>query len=194
MTSFTTNLQAIVLSTIISLPLAYLSLTPIVRPVALGISKLRFLSPAVFFLVLLFVTSSGHQVKVVMLSLGEAFFLVTTMIGVVESIPSDDFDDARTLRMDEWKVTWYVVIRGTIPQAIDAVRDNAAMGYSMLMMVEGLVRSEGGLGVLILNQEKHMNFSMIYAIALVILLVGLAQDFVLVWIRNGFCPYAERSR
>jgi NitT/TauT family transport system permease protein len=189
-TSFTVNLEALVLSALISLPLAYLSLTPLIRPIALAISKLRFLSPAVFFLLLLFATNNGHQVKVLMLTLGETFFLVTTVVGVVGTIPSDVFDDARTLRMNEWTVTWYVVIRGTVAQALDAIRDNAAMGWSMLMMVEGFVRSEGGVGVLILNQERHMNFAVIYAVALAVVIVGLLQDAVLVWIRRTLCPYA----
>jgi ABC-type nitrate/sulfonate/bicarbonate transport system permease component len=61
---------------------------------------------------------------------------------------------------------WYVNIRGTLPQVIDAIRDNAAMGWSMLIMVEGFVRSEGGVGVLLINQEKHVNFAEVYALRL----------------------------
>ncbi len=132
--SFTVNLKAIVLSTLISLPLAYLSRVPAVYPLAMGLSKFRFLSPAVFFLILLFVTSSGSQVKVLMLVAGQTFFLVTTMVGVVQSIPEAQFDDARTLRMSEWQGMWYVVVRGTAAQAAEAIRDNAAIGWSMLMM------------------------------------------------------------
>jgi ABC-type nitrate/sulfonate/bicarbonate transport system permease component len=189
--SFTVNLEALFFSTLLSLPLAYLCLTPIIRPVALIVSKLRFLSPAVFFLLLLFATNNGHQIKVTMLMLGEAFFLVTTMVGVVESIPKDDFDDARTLRMNEWQVTWYVVVRGTLVQAIDAVRDNAAMGWSSIMFVEGFVQSEGGLGVVILKHQKTMDFAVVYAIAGIVVITGLLQDYALVWLRQTLCPYAE---
>jgi ABC-type nitrate/sulfonate/bicarbonate transport system permease component len=189
--SFTVNLEALILSTLVSLPLAYLSLTPVARPVALGISKLRFLSPAVFFLLLLFATNNGHQIKVLMLALGECFFLVTTMVGVVASIPRDEFDDARTLRMNEWLVTWYVVVRGTVAQAIDAIRDNAAMGWSSIMFVEGFVQSEGGLGIVILRHQKTMDFAVVYAIALIVVVVGLAQDYALVLLRRWACPYAD---
>lgn len=188
--SFTVNLEALVLSALISLPLAYLSRTPVVRPLALGLSKLRFLSPAVFFMLLVFMTRNGHDVKVGMLTLGESFFLVTTMINVVLDIPLYKFDDARTLRMSEWKVTWYTVVRGTVPQAIDAIRDNAAMGWSMLMMVEGIVRSEGGVGVLMMNQQKVLNLPEVYAIAAAVVIVGLAQDYTIGAVRKAVCPYA----
>lgn len=196
--SWVVNVEALALSTAVSLPLAYLSRTPVVRPLAVGLSKLRFLSPAVFFLVLIFLASSGHQVKLLMLALGESFFLVTTMTNVVAAIPADQFDDARTLRMSEWQATWYVVVRGTLPQALDAVRDNAAMGWSMLTMVEGIVRSEGGVGVLLLNNQHHMNLAEVSAIAAVVVAVGLTQDAAIGWFRRGACPWAsiavERSR
>jgi NitT/TauT family transport system permease protein len=190
-TSFLANAEALLLSTLISLPLAYLSVVPAVRPLAVALSKLRFLSPAIFFLPLLFLTSSSHAVKIWMLTLGESFYLITTMLGVVQGIPDESFDDARTLRMSEWTATWYVVVRGTVPQALDALRDNAAMGWAAIMFVEGFVRSEGGVGVLMLNQERHMNFSVMYAIAFAVLLIGLLQDYVLVSLRNSVCPYAE---
>lgn len=191
MSSLQVNIEALILSALIALPVAYLSRVPIFTPVALGLSKLRFVSPSVFFLLLLFTLSGGHAVKVWMLVLGETFFLVTTMTNVVLGLPNELFDDARLLRMSEWRTTWYVVVRGTLPQALEAIRDNAAIGWSMLMMVEGIVRSEGGVGVLILNQEKAFNFAYVYAIAGVVVLVGLAQDWVLKGVREAVCPWVK---
>lgn len=184
-------MEALVLSASIALPLAYLSRVPAFRPIAVAVSKLRFLSPSVFFVLLLFLAPSGHLIKVFMLTLGEACFLVTTMIGVVDAIPNERFDDCRTLRMSEGKATWYVVVRGTLHQAVDAIRDNNAMGWASLMMVEGIVRAEGGVGVLILNNEKHMNIASVWAIALAILAMGLAIDAAIGMARAVLCPYAE---
>lgn len=190
-TSFTVNIQAIVLSTLIALPVAYVSRVPVFEPLVRVLSQLRFLSPAVFFLVLLFMLGSGRGVKIGMLVLGETFFLVTTMANAVQGIPESAFDDARVLRMSEWTATWYVAVRGTLAQALEAVRDNAAIGWSMLMMVEGVIRSEGGLGVLLLNQERYMRFEAVYGIALVVLVVGLTQDFLLRELRTALCPHTK---
>jgi ABC-type nitrate/sulfonate/bicarbonate transport system permease component len=60
----------------------------------------------------------------------------------------------------------------------------------MLMMVEGFVRSEGGVGVLLLNQEKFLKFDFVYAIAISIVVVGLLQDKLLTELRKVVCPYA----
>lgn len=191
--SFSTNLKALVLSTLISLPIAYVSRVPLFEPLAVGVSKLRFLSPSVFFLIFLFLFKGGDSVKVMMLVAGISFFMTTTMVDVVRSIPSSNFDDARTLKMSEWQGLWYVVVRGTLHQALESIRQNAAIGWSMLMMVEGFVRSSGGVGVLLLNQEKFLNFSSIYAIAISIVIVGLFQDYILGLTREILCPYVRKA-
>lgn len=129
------------------------------------------------------------MVKVWLIVLGQLFYLTTTMMTVVQNIPQYKFDDAITLKMNEWFSVWYVVIRATVSETIDAIRDNAAMGWSMLMFVEGVIRSEGGVGVMILNNEKHTNFAEIYALSIAILLVGIGQDWFIGQVKKIVCPY-----
>lgn len=112
------------------------------------------------------------------------------MTGVVKNIPEYRFDDARTLNMSEWLSIWYVVIRGTVAEAIDCIRDNAATGWAMLMFVEGVIRSEGGIGVMIINQEKHVEWAALWALVLVVLGVGIVQDYIIGQVRKMACPYA----
>lgn len=191
--SFTTNIKALVVSAAIALPVAYLSRVPLFRPLGQFISQLRFLSPAMFFLVLLLIVKTPSKVKLAMLVLGEVFFLTTTMVNAVMNIPEESFDEARVLRMSEWVATWYVVVRGTLATALEAIRDNAAIGWGMVMMVEGFVRSEGGVGVLMLNQEKYFHFDKVYGIAIAVLVVGIAQDLALRWLRGEVCPHTRLS-
>lgn len=190
--SMLTNVEALTISTLLSLPIAYLSRVPLFEPVGGFLSKLRFLSPSVFFLIFLFMFGGGHVVKVLMLVAGETFFLVTTMTTIVRNIPEMRFDDTRTMRMSEWEGIYYNAIRGTLADAIEAIRDNAAMGWAMLMMVEGFIRSEGGVGVLLLNQEKFLKFDYVYAIAISVVLVGLLQDWAITKVKEQLCPYSSR--
>lgn len=46
-------------------------------------------------------------------------------------------------------------------------------------MVEGITRSEGGIGALLLNQNKYFNLSAVFAIQLTILAYGILQDYAL---------------
>jgi NitT/TauT family transport system permease protein len=87
-------------------------------------------------------------------------------------------------------VVWEVVIRGTLDRAFEAMRQNAAIGWMMLTMVEGIVRSEGGVGAMLLNEQKHFKIEAIFAIQIIILIIGLCQDYLIGVIRKIICPYA----
>jgi NitT/TauT family transport system permease protein len=189
-TSFYLNLQAIALSTILSLLLAYLTVIPFFRPIVTLLSKLRFLSMVglTFFFTLM--ATTGHELKLYLLVFSVSVFFVTGMAEVVAAIPKEKFDLARTLRMGEWRVVYEVVILGQADKAFETLRQNAAMGWMMLTMVEGISRSEGGVGAMLLNQNKHFHLSAVFAIQLTILLLGLGQDYLIGLLRKVLCPYA----
>jgi NitT/TauT family transport system permease protein len=190
-TSFFLNLQAIALSTLLSLLLAYLTVIPFFRPIVTLLSKLRFLSMVglTFFFTLM--ATTGHELKLYLLVFSVSVFFVTGMAEVVAAIPKEKFDLARTLRMGEWRVVYEVVVLGQADKAFETLRQNAAMGWMMLTMVEGISRSEGGVGAMLLNQNKHFHLSAVFAIQLTILLLGLGQDYAIGLMRNVFCPYAS---
>lgn len=188
--SFTFNAEALIISTLISLGFAYLGVLPFFRPIVAALSKGRFLSLVGFSLLFTVILGGGHTLKLSLLVFGMTVFFLTSMASVVAEIPRSDFDYARTLHMSEWRVVWEVVILGTADRALEVMRQNAAMGWMMLTMVETIVRSEGGVGVLLMNNEKYMKLSEVFAIQLTILIVGLLQDGVIGVIRRLFCPYA----
>ena len=72
----------------------------------------------------------------------------------------------RVLGASELRILWEVVVRGTLDKALDVLRQNVAMGWAMITMVEGISRAEGGIGALILNQNKHFLLAEVYAILL----------------------------
>ena len=61
-------------------------------------------------------------------------------------------------------------------------------------MVEGISRSEGGIGALILNQNKHFKLAEVYALLFVILAIGLALDYGMGVIIRVVCPYTVLER
>ncbi len=190
LTSFQLNLTALAFSAVISLGLAYLTVLPFFRPLVSALSKGRFLSLVGFSLLFTLTLGDGHRVKLALLVFGMTVFFLTSMASVVNEIPKSDFDYARTLRMSEWRVVWEVVILGTFDKALEVTRQNAAIGWMMLTMVEGISRSEGGVGVLLLNNQKYMKLSEVAAIQITILLIALGQDAIIGVIRRFLCPYA----
>ena len=190
LTSIELNVKALFYTCVLSLGLAYLTVMPFFRPLVTAMSKGRFLSLVGFTFVFTLMVGGGHPLKMSLLVFGMTVFFLTSMASVVSEIPREAFDHARTLRMSEWRAVWEVVILGTADKALEALRQNAAIGWMMLTMVEGISRSEGGIGAMLLNQQKHFHIAEVFAIQITILLIGLCQDYILGLIRRVVCPYA----
>lgn len=190
-TSFSLNLQALAWTVVISLLLSYLTVVPFFRPITAAASKGRFLGLIGLTFVFTLLLGGGRPLKLALLVFGMTVFFVTSMADVVASIPKDAFDHARTLRMGEWRAVWEVVVLGTKDKAVEVLRQNAAIGWMMLTMVEGISRSEGGVGAMLLNQNKHFHLAEVFAIQILILVVGVLQDYAIGWLKRLVAPYAE---
>jgi NitT/TauT family transport system permease protein len=189
-TSFYLNIQAIALATVVSLLLAYATVLPFFRPIVALLSKLRFLSLVGLSFFFTLMARSGHELKLSLLVFSVSVFFITGMADVINSVPRDMFHLARTLRMGEWRVVWEVIVLGQIDKVFDVLRQNAAIGWMMLTMVEGVVRSEGGIGTILLDQNHHFHLAAVFAIQLTILALGLLQDYGIGLTKNLLCPYA----
>lgn len=189
--SIKTNLEAIFISSIISVGLSYLTVVPVMRPIVELCSKSRFFGMSGFVIIFTMIFGGGHNLKVSLLVFGMSVFFITSMASIVANIPKEEFDHARSLRMSAWRSVYEVIILGKADEALEVLRQNAAIGFMMLTMVEGLVRSEGGVGTLMLNEGKHFHLDAVFAIQLTILFVGWMQDKIIGWFKNLVCPYAN---
>lgn len=188
-----TVLKAIALSSAITICLAMLATASIFKPIVTWGTSFRFLGFAGITFLFTMWTGGGSQLKLWLLTFGMTAFLLTNVMAVLDSITQEEIDYARTLRLDGWKITYEVAFRGRLDEYLDLIRQNAAIGWTLLSMVEGLVRSEGGIGSLLLNQSKHLHLSSIFAIQLTILLYGITQDWFLKYMREIACPYVKLS-
>lgn len=190
--SYAVQLKALVLAAGASVLLAYLSSIAIFRPIITLISVLRFISlgPLVIFFTLL-ITSEGHLLKIWILVFAITVIYVTAMLPIVLETPTDELDHAKTLHMNSWRSLWEVTVLGRADTAWDMLRQNAAMGFMMITMVESLVRSEGGIGTLIQNNLKHFALAEVAAMILVLFIIGFLQDLALQFLRRKLFPYAS---
>lgn len=190
-TSITANIEAVGLATIISLGLAYLTVLAGIRPIIMFLSKLRFLSLVGLSFFFTVATSSQHQLKLSLLVFSISVFLLTGMIDIVDSVPKEQYDLARTLKMGPWRTVYEVVILGQIDKAFDVLRQNAAIGWMMLTMVESMVRSEGGIGATMVTAYRHFYLPAVMAMQITIVLIAIGQDYLIGVVKNMLCPYSN---
>jgi ABC-type nitrate/sulfonate/bicarbonate transport system permease component len=189
--SLTTALGALGIATVLALLISYLTALPFFRPIAYAASKMRYLTLTglTFFMALML--SSGHQVKLSVLVFGATVYLVTGMTSVILTTTQEEMDHARTLGMSEWRSFWEVVVLGKLDDMLEVVRQNFAIIWTMITLVETLYQSEGGIGLLLYKQNRYLHLAGVVAIQIIILLVGALQDYLFVLLRRVFFPYSE---
>lgn len=183
-------LKAILLSVIVSLTIIYLSPLPAIKPIAVALSRFRFLPLTGITFYLAILVSDARSMQVGVLVIFMSLYFITSLLSVLKDIPADEIDHARSLKCTRWEVLWEVVIKGRLDYVLDVLRQNLAIIWMMLVTVESILVAAGGLGVLIKNSDKFMNHGRIVALQLVILLVGLMLDGILNLMRKSLFKYS----
>jgi ABC-type nitrate/sulfonate/bicarbonate transport system permease component len=192
--SIKTIAESLILSSIISMSIVYLSTATFFKPSAFVLSSFRFLGFAGLTFLFTLWTSGATELKLCLMTFVISVFLVTNMLSEVESITQESVDYVKTLKFKGWRITWENVVLGKLHVMLDLIRQNAAIGWTSLTMVEGITRSQGGIGALLMNQNRHFDLAAIIAIQLTILVYGLLQDYLLLALRNVLCPHAALVR
>lgn len=154
----------------IGLVLSYLHLIGWFRyPVAL-LASFRNAPPLVFYTALLFLQYGGRHLKVATM----AFIILTFFLSarIYAAQPREEIEHGICMRMTPWQILWHRPIMGKMHIALTDFVPCVGMGWAMLSMVEGLSRSEGGLGDLLIQQDKIIGLAGIFAIAVVGVLLG----------------------
>ncbi|MEO8516609.1 MAG: hypothetical protein ABI426_07695 [Flavobacterium sp.] len=182
---------SIFLATIIALFFAYSWPIPLLKPVSEFVTKFRFLpfTGLSFYITLIVHEARNMQVWILVIFL--TTFLTTSLIAVIKDIPQEEFDHAKTLKCNRFEVLWQVIVLGRIDYVIDAIRQNLAITWMMLVTVESIVVASGGLGFLIKNSDKFMNHGRIIALQIIILLIGLGLDWFINFLRKSVFRYSK---
>jgi len=184
-------IRAIFISIIISLVVSYISPIPLLQFFAKTLSKLRYLPLTGITFYLAILIESGRTMQIWVLVVFMSTYLTTSLLGMINSIPQEEFDHARTLQCNRWEVLWEVLIKGRMDYVIEIIRQNLAIVWMMLVTVESIMVASGGLGFLIKNSDKFMNHGRIVALQIIILALGLGIDFVLEKSRKIFFRYSK---
>lgn len=189
--SLSLTLKGMLLSILLALVICYLSLVPFFYPIAKFIIKCRYLTLTGLIFLFTLLTSNGHNLKLSLLMFGIVPFFVTSLLSIIDSINVQEYELCKTLRMNNWQTLFEVIIVGRLDQVIEVMRQNFAIAWMMITMVEGLSMSEGGLGTLLIKSNKFIDLGTVFAILVIIFLIGVCFDFLLAKMRLWFFPYTK---
>jgi NitT/TauT family transport system permease protein len=183
--------KAVFISVLISLILAYSTTIPFFKPIGTVISKLRYLplTGIAFYIAILIHDARTIQVWVLVVFM--TTFLTTSLIQMIQDIPEEEFSHARTLGCNRWEILWEVVILGRLDYVLELVRQNLAIVWMMLVTVESILVAAGGLGLIIKNNDKLGDNGKVIAVQILIVVIGVALDFIITKIRKLTFRYSN---
>lgn len=172
---FVVSLKVIILASGIVLPLgcflAYMYEAPFFKPPIMLIAGLSNLGPMGVVAACLYMGFSGMEVKVYTMTF---VILVYFLSSLIQNRPTQDtLDMAKTMNMSSWQSLWHVTIMGRLYDTLKTFIPNVAMGWAMLSVVEATNRDAGGLGDVLIKQDKISSMAGIAVIMIISLVFGL---------------------
>lgn len=188
------TVQAMLYSIVITLVIAYLSVLPFFKGIALFIVKCRYLTLAGLVFVFTLLTQNGSALKLWLLIFGIVPFFVTSFLSIIVHIPQQEYDLCKTLGYNNWRTLYEVIIVGKADKVLEILQHNFAISWLMITMVEGLNMSEGGIGALLIKYNKYNDLTNVLALQLLIFLLGLFFDYLLAVIRSWLFPHTRLKK
>ncbi|MET8156901.1 ABC transporter permease [Sphaerisporangium sp. NPDC005289] len=142
------------------------------------IGLLRYLPASAFIPLLIIWLGIGEASKVALLVLGVVFFNTLMTADVVRQVPRRLLEVSATLGARRLRVAFRVVFPYALPGVIDAMRVNAAAAWNFVVVAE-LIAATSGLGYRVIRAQRFLQTDRIFAILVVIGLIGLAIDVLL---------------
>lgn len=189
--SLVLTLKAMLYSIVITLFFSYLSVLPFFRSIAMFLVKCRYLTLTGLIFVFTLLTQDGSQLKLSLLVFGIVPFFVTSFLSVIVQINKQEYELCKTLGYNNWQTLYEVIIVGKADQVFEILRQNFAIAWLMITLVEGLSMSEGGVGTLLIKYNKYNDLTNVLALQLVIFTIGIGFDYLLGSLKRWLFPYTK---
>jgi NitT/TauT family transport system permease protein len=154
------------------------------------IGFLRYIPATALTPVLLLWLGIGESPKVWLIVVGTMFFNILMMADAARNVPRELLNASYTLGAGRVTVLRRVVLRFSLPGIIDAARINLAAAWLMLVVAEVLA-SDSGLAYQIVRSSRFRAIDKVFALLLVLGVIGLCSDLFLRWFRNRTSPWAR---
>ena len=169
-----------VLSGLVAIPLGLLMGTfpPVKHFLSPLVDPLRFLP--ISALVPLFLVWFGIEetMKIMLLFVGTLVYLLPLVVEAVEGVDDVYLQTATTLGATRWQLVRHVLIPGSLPSIGEALRVMNGIGWTYVILAE-VINAPYGLGALINVAGKRSHVDQIFALVLVILLIGVVTDQII---------------
>ena len=183
--NFSGYLQAMILA----VPLGFLiGLVPFFRNLIVRqIEAVRFTPLPALTGIFMALFGIGLNLKVQFLAVGIFVYLLPAIVQRIDEIKTDSHLQAlkmtmKTLNASTWQSLRHFYIPSVLSRFFPDVINLVAVSWTYIVIAE-LLNAQGGLGYLIyLASNRSSHIEQVYAVVILIILIGLVQDRLLKWL------------
>lgn len=119
----------------------------------------------------------GNMSKIAAIFFGCLLPVVISSFNGARGIPPQLLWSARSLGTGSWRVLWKVVLMAALPEILSGIRTALALSFVLLISAE-LLASSAGLGYLIGFFGSGGDYAGMFAVILVVTIIGFAADVI----------------
>ncbi len=184
------NLRGYFWAIIICIPVGmFIGLIPLFRGLfSKQIDATRFLPLTA--LTGLFMTwfGTGDTMKVAFLAVGIIVYLLPVVVQRVDDVGDVHLKTVFTLGANWWQTIRTVYIPSVFSKLSDDIRVLTAISWTYIIIAE-LLNQKGGLGALIYIKARQGYLDSVFALLIIIIIIGIIQDRLFIYFDKVFFPY-----
>jgi NitT/TauT family transport system permease protein len=153
------------------------------------IGLLRYLPASAFISLVIIWLGLGEPSKIAILFIGTVFFNTLMTADVVRQVPRNLIEVSYTLGARRGEVVRKVIVPYSLPGMVDSMRVNVAAAWNFVIIAE-LIAAQSGLGYRIARSQRFLQTDRIFAVLVVIAMIGLSTDIALRMLRDRLGRWA----
>jgi NitT/TauT family transport system permease protein len=152
------------------------------------IGFVRYMPAPAFIPLLIIYLGLEEPPKIALIFIGTVFFNVLMIMDAVKFVPKELIETTYTLGGKQSQVLLQVITPYVTPKIIDAFRVNMAASWNLVVIAE-LVAANEGLGKRVELAQRFFRTDEIFAILLILGLIGFCLDLFFRWLLNISCKW-----
>ncbi len=132
----------------------------------------------------------GETMKIAFLFTGVIVYLLPMVIESVDSVEQVYLDTASTLGAKPVQIVFRVLLPGAWPGIFEACRVLYGVGWTYVILAE-IINAEYGLGHLLMAARRQGHIEWVYALILIVLLLGMGVNYLFVIIGRKVFAWRE---
>jgi ABC-type nitrate/sulfonate/bicarbonate transport system permease component len=157
------------------------------------IDSIRFLPLTAVTSLFLLWYGIGSEMKINFLAFGIFIYLLPTVVNRIDEVGEVYLRTVHTLGATKWQTIKTVFFPAVMSKLFDDIRVLTAISWTYIIVAE-TTASEGGLGPLTFAAQRQARVDKIFAILLLIILIGVFQDRVFAYLDKKFFPHKYQTK